>query len=66
MWREIDSYSDGMCGWVEFENDETTENVKYYWSVTDPICKSQSEARDMAWADFGEPRPTWTPKKGAA
>lgn len=54
-WRETDSYSDGMFGWVEFTNAETTETVKYYWSVTSKEYRSQEQARDAFRAHLAEP-----------
>lgn len=49
-----DSYSDGMCGWVEVTDPETGNRAKVYWSVTSEIdsqhaaieeAKRQLEAR---------------------
>lgn len=51
-WFETGSRSDGMCGWVQFENVVTTEYVGYHWSVDDPTCRSQEAARAMARGDF--------------
>lgn len=50
-WYEIDSVSDGMCGRVVFENEETSEVIGYSWSVTGH-CTSQSAARRAAKEDF--------------
>ena len=54
-WYEIDSNSDGMCGWVGCENEVTTEYVRYHWSVTGK-CQSQSEARERAKQDLAAGR----------
>jgi hypothetical protein len=43
--RLVDSYSDGMCGWVQYTDGCRTEKV--HWSVTSPI-NSQHAAMDEA------------------
>lgn len=57
-WAEVDSHSDGMCGWVRFENLETGESMAFDWDVYSEKCRSQSEAREQA--------ETWIASRGAA
>lgn len=46
----IDSYSDGMCGWVEMESMyDNTISERVYWSVSElALYHSQTEAIEEA------------------
>ena len=44
----VDSYSDGMCGWVKLMDADTRDTVKVPWSVDHPEINSQSQAVDKA------------------
>lgn len=62
-WYEVDSVSDGMCGSVTFENPWTTERQSLHWTVDEPACSSEGDARMVAAETFRREAlelPSWT------